>query len=333
MLHAILVSLALAANDPPADPPAVERTEIEQLAAVLERGLPRGRALEAQVRMRLWSQKEGEAAPVVEKDPPGIEEYFFVRLWGEDYAAMSQRLQGGLQVYFEGNTYSLNLLERECYTQRGAPTNAYFPLSIVFQVDNFQPLEQPRSLPEILRASRPISLNKAGTVVTYRFTLADEERMLDEQAAKGNPRGKAWPREVVVDLADPPRLVGWSLDMPWKGADHPSVPMGWTVESWQEVEGTLLPRRLARRCDVSRTETPQAYTMLVDVERLAPLNAAERPKHPLPVGYPVESGDLRFVVGSPDVVHKGVALRLKEPLWVAPSDERLAELLGEARPR
>lgn len=317
----------------------VDPNDIERVAVAVERVLAEPRRLEGVVRRRIYFGAPGgrEAPPIrPDRDAANMDDRAAVRVLGPAHATVLQGERAFVDVLFKGVGYGVNLSERDCVAERGsgASDRSGFGFSLLTQSSLFGMLDTPEPLPAAIRESLPLSLEFEGTVATYRFRVASEQRTLDARATQGGPAGEAWARSITVDLADPPRILGWSTDVPRRGLDQPFEPDRWQVEEWQELDGRSLPKRIRRDTRVPREDGSLAqYLQITEFERILPLPKDCDPQRPLPAGIRVEGDGIRFVVGSAEVIRGGEPFRLAEPLWFLPSREDLDSLMRDARPR
>ncbi|MFO0872457.1 MAG: hypothetical protein U0575_00610 [Phycisphaerales bacterium] len=332
---AIVLAIVLQADAPAAaDVPAAD---IERVAAAVERAMPSGRRLEGLVTRRIWMCKEGQPPPDPARDAPGMTDESLVRLLGPDWAVVTTSAHGVIQVLVDGHTYQVALGEPSTHVQKGVRDPGGVGLALLLQVDRFAPIEIDRPLAGVIRAARPLSLRIDGTIATFRFVDTGQEeaiaKSLEREALEGKartgPRPKPWPHEITVDLAEPPRVLGYATDIPRNGPDKPLVRDAWVVEAWQQVDGAMIGQRI--RHSTSLREG-QPYTQITELTRVSVIPEAANdaaPRHPLPEGLVISDDHLTFTVGSPDVVFDGRSVRLKEPLWLYPG-ARLEALLRDA---
>jgi hypothetical protein len=338
---ATLVVAALCTSDAGNDKPTPE--EIDQLVSALDRALSNERRVEAVLRRRIWQGPQKGPAPDIARDPAGSDQRSIVRLLGPRHFAIGQLPLNNVTVVFDGFMYVYQPSEAESYVSPAAGLWHGPHLAMVLQTSMlplFQTDGTARGSLDSIRTSTPISFEKNGTEWTYRYyDKADEKAVADAEkraAANGEPtparKMTPWPREVVVDVGDPPRLVCVALDMPWDGPDKPLVRNETRVIEWQQVGNSTLPRRVLTSTSMAGAAP---YRMLVEVEKAAEIPPApdDAVVHPLPAGITFANSPrtFRFTVGSPHIVFEGQRLTLDEPLWVHPG-ERLGELVKSATP-
>ncbi|MBL9148683.1 MAG: hypothetical protein JNM94_08320 [Phycisphaerae bacterium] len=319
------------------------RAEIDQLISALDRALSGERRVEAILRQRIWQGPQNGPAPDIARDPPGSDQRSIVRLLGPRQLVLGELPLDNVTVVFDDFMYVYHPSEAESYVSPAAGFWRGPHLTMVLQTSTlplFQTDGTSRASLEAIRTSTPISFERNGTEWTYRFYDKAEEAAVAEAekraAANGEPtparKMTPWPREVIVDVGDPPRLVGVALDMPLDGPEKPLVRNETRVIEWQQVGTSTLPRRVLTSTSMAGAAP---YRLLVEVENAAeiPPAADDATVHPLPAGLTFVNSPrtFRFTVGSPHIVYEGQRLTLEEPLWVHPG-ERLGELVKSAKP-
>ncbi len=304
----------------------VDPAQVERLASAVQRALAEER-LEGEVRESSWLSVPDAAPLDPAKDPPTHVLPAYVRLLGPTYAVVAAERCSTVTVYLDGDTYSTNPYGRSGVVTPRTETALFGGLALLLQADLFRPLELPAPLAATLRESKPISLEVEGTVATYRFVVAAEERQLAEIAAtRGTPLAPAWPREVVVDWGEPPRVLAWATTIP-AGQGPPRVDR-WSVVSWSALDDRPLPRRVER--SVTEGGEDLRYAAALELLDAASVPADPAPPPPIPAGFRIEDrAGFAFITGSPEFTYKGERFRAPAPLWKHPGDG-LAELLQSA---
>lgn len=191
---------------------------------------------------------------------------------------------------------------------------------------------------DVVERAQPISLSIEGTTAVFRFVSGDDVKAMDDAVAAhaaAHPdepvvRAKPRPREVTVELSDPPRLLGYATELPMMGPDKPAVRWALVVEQWQQAGGATLPQRIRTTWTLPDGGHSLSITELSRVSAVPASAPGADDPHPLPEGLRVEDDQqFSFTVGSPLVTYQNRHLRLKAPLGLHPG-EGLADLLRDA---
>ncbi|MDZ4755637.1 MAG: hypothetical protein SGJ11_14210 [Phycisphaerae bacterium] len=302
--------------------------KVTQLADTVAKAMPDGRRLECHMTSTIWNHwaKDGALNPA--KEAPILKQKFTFRAFGPMRAVLIDPKTSYAHVEANGFHYSVATGERSAFVDRGSSDRAGLGLSLALQLDQYSPLNSSKPIAETLRTSTPISLVSNGSVMTYRFIAAANEK-LAKQALEKDPLAKAWQQEILVDTSDPPRVLGWSAEVP----STPPWTDRWVVETWQTLDGKPFPQRVRREVAPLSAEMTQVFPgdmqiQIVEITDLASIPADVATPHPVAEGTRVVDSKLgfEFVAGSTDIVLKGRSLRLKEPLWEHPGD-KLDELV------
>ncbi|MFO0829303.1 MAG: hypothetical protein U0572_14290 [Phycisphaerales bacterium] len=339
MMISLFVAIACAAQAPqaaaPAVAPSVAPEAVAQVADAAAKALPASRRLECHVSTKIWNRGPKDPPVNFAKDTLAFPRRSFTfRMFGPGRTVLIDPGYAYAHVEAGGFHYGVATGEGSAMVDRGShdPTNIGLPLAL--QIDHFAPFGSEDSADAALRSSIPISLSENGTTRTYRFIARGEEK-LAQKCLEGDSKSRAWQREIVVDVGDPPRVLGYSLELPARAPGKPTRTDRWTVEAWQMLDGKPIPSRVRR--EVALPDMPDEklsdgiQIQITEITDLAAIPADVPTPRPVAEGTRVSDARLKFdfVVGSPDITYQGRALRLKEPLWVHPGD-KLDELLKSA---
>ncbi|MBL9148685.1 MAG: hypothetical protein JNM94_08330 [Phycisphaerae bacterium] len=334
-LAALIVAASMFAVDAPPD---VTPDDLSRLSGAIAKALASERRVESVVDIRWWAPTPENPAPDVARDQPTGTTSALVRILGRRHAVVWPEGATDIEVTFDGVAYSYSTTsEPSLLDLRNA---AHVGHALLFQTTSLRLLPGTASMEEVVRTSIPLSLRREGDIWTYRFVNRAEALELEETrkqlVAAGVDTGPqtqaAFTHEVVVDLGDPPRLLGVATEYT-VGEEKRVVRSAFTVTEWHHVAGAMTPRRvLSTYLRSNGTTSSQIYESR-EITELPALGAQAKDTRPFPTGTRVSSnsGTFRFTVGSPHIVFEGQRLTLEEPLWVHPG-ERLGELVKSAKP-
>lgn len=333
----LLVSPAIPRDDDKPQPPAVAPEKVAALADAVAKALPADRRVECRVDFAEWIHENGVPAPDLAKDPPVVQSSFLLRVFGPRRATLVEDSMFFAHVHADGYQYDYAMRERSAFvdkTPRAMTDSRELGIGLGLQADLFQPLGGMEPAGTVIRTSIPISLDVDGSRWTYVYEIPFEIEFSARNGFDKKPGVTPFRRTVVVDVADPPRVLETSLELPPVGDSTRRRINRIVAEEWLQVDGRAIGRVLRR--EVTLPPSPRFPRGGVNIKRTVFSKVATIPAD-VPAPPPVADGtvvqdrklDLEFTVGSRDIVYQKRELRLKEPLKAHPGD-RLEELLKTA---